>query len=110
MKLSGIAGFPSTTMVNQLSEFKKKLPALVQIYPPKSKFSVDQIPDLTGRVVIVTGMCAFGCRRCRNGILIHATGGNTGLGYETVKVCLIHAIPLSELGLCNMVLLGTLAT
>ncbi|OJT03837.1 hypothetical protein TRAPUB_5477 [Trametes pubescens] len=30
-----------------------------QGFPPKSKFSVDQIPDLTGRVVLVTGTCAF---------------------------------------------------
>ena len=29
-----------------------------QSFPPKSKFSVDQIPDLTGRVVIVTGKMA----------------------------------------------------
>ena len=43
-------------MGNQLSEFRKKLPALAQVFPPKSTFSVDQIPDLTGRVVIVTGM------------------------------------------------------
>lgn len=26
-----------------------------QGFPPKSKFSVDDIPDLTGRVVLVTG-------------------------------------------------------
>ena len=29
-----------------------------QSMPPKSKFSVDQIPDLAGRVVIVTGASA----------------------------------------------------
>ena len=28
---------------------------LSQAFPPKSAFSVDQIPDLTGRVAIVTG-------------------------------------------------------
>ena len=38
-----------------------------QGYPPKSQFSVDDIPDLTGKVMIVTG-------------------ANTGLGKETVKV------------------------
>ncbi|EIW52321.1 NAD-P-binding protein [Trametes versicolor FP-101664 SS1] len=42
-----------------------------QGFPPKSKFSVDQIPDLTGRVVLVTG-------------------GNVGIGYETIKALLQH--------------------
>lgn len=28
-----------------------------QTRPPKAAFSVDQIPDLTGRVCIVTGAC-----------------------------------------------------
>lgn len=37
------------------SIFFKFLNLFDQSYPPKSKFSTDQIPDLTGRVVIVTG-------------------------------------------------------
>ncbi|TBU26106.1 NAD(P)-binding protein [Dichomitus squalens] len=54
------------------SNFKQTaLPVIAQLYPPKPKFSVDQIPDLTGRVTIVTG-------------------GNAGCGYETVKALLQH--------------------
>ncbi|KAJ3520229.1 hypothetical protein NM688_g9192 [Phlebia brevispora] len=40
-------------------------------FPPRPTFSVDQIPDLTGQVMIVTG-------------------GNAGIGKETVKALLEH--------------------
>ncbi|KAJ6496056.1 NAD(P)-binding protein [Mycena sanguinolenta] len=42
-----------------------------QTFPPKPKFSVDDIPDLSGKVIIVTG-------------------ANVGIGKETVKALLQH--------------------
>ncbi|KAF8588040.1 NAD(P)-binding protein [Ramaria rubella] len=47
------------------------LSVLADAFPPKPKWSVDQIPDMTGKVVIVTG-------------------GNAGIGFETIKALLQH--------------------
>ncbi|OBZ65382.1 hypothetical protein A0H81_14523 [Grifola frondosa] len=49
-----------------IRELKKNLASLQSFSPPKPKFGTDQIPDLTGHVMIVTG-------------------GYAGVGKETVK-------------------------
>lgn len=68
----------------------KHVPTLLsQTWPPSSKFSVDQIPDLSGRVFIVTGELLQLLSLVGAGtdvLSLGVEGGNAGVGYETVKV------------------------
>lgn len=63
------------------------LSVVQQSFPPRPRWGVNDIPDLTGKVVIVTGefiihksVCMLSATYCI------VTGGNTGVGKETVKV------------------------
>ncbi|EIN04707.1 NAD(P)-binding protein [Punctularia strigosozonata HHB-11173 SS5] len=59
-------------MSSAISFLFRDLPSFVaQVFPPEAKWSTDQIPDLNGFVCIVTG-------------------GNVGIGKETVKALLQH--------------------
>lgn len=46
---------------------------ITQSYPPKAQFSLDDVPDQSGKVVLITG-------------------GNTGMGYVTAKVRVLLTI------------------
>ncbi|WFD36826.1 hypothetical protein MCUN1_003716 [Malassezia cuniculi] len=48
-----------------------KINSISQMFPPKPKWPLTNIPDLSGRVIVVTG-------------------GNSGIGYETVAELLRH--------------------
>ncbi|KAG9077247.1 hypothetical protein FRC06_009013 [Ceratobasidium sp. 370] len=55
-------------------------------FPPKSLFEVDQIPDLRGQVMIVTGQVFNEIIEADP--LMTLFSGNTGIGKETCKVLL----------------------
>lgn len=50
-----IAPLSSLFTINMFYELRMNFKALKENYPPKPTFHPDQMPDLTGRVMIVTG-------------------------------------------------------
>lgn len=56
-----------------------------QSFPPKPQFTTEQMPDLTGQVMIVTGAFHRTLKHVRYCDRATSTGGNTGIGRETVK-------------------------
>ena len=75
-----------------------------QCRPPEPTFNVDQIPDLSGKVMIVTGASSsLGHFASADSLVV---GGNAGIGRETVKVshtqlsacCSSHEIRRSLVG------------
>ena len=55
-----------------------------QSFPPRPTWSVNDIPDLTGKVILVTG--AYSDINTCNLNMSLFVGGNAGVGKETVKV------------------------
>lgn len=57
--------------------------------PPKSQWTADDVPDMTGKVVIVTGTVTHLFSMLLDEMLTGGfalSGGNTGVGKETAKV------------------------
>ena len=71
---------------------------LAQSFPPRPTWSADDIPDLTGKVILVTG-APFLRQKSMPGVLnvgVSRVGGNTGVGKETVKVRAPNVPPCLE--------------
>ncbi|KAI0318779.1 NAD(P)-binding protein [Amylostereum chailletii] len=67
------------------------LSMISQTWPPKPKWGTDDIPDLKGKVTIVTGAYALSC--LAEPVLkwgLGNEGGYSGVGKETVKALLAH--------------------
>ena len=63
-----------------------------QSFPPHPTWAVDDIPDLTGKVAIVTGALTrrLGVLYAKRNLV---AGSNVGVGKETVKVCMFGNYP-----------------
>lgn len=59
-----------------------------QSFPPASKFDVHDIPDLSGKVMIVTGQ--YSTFSPETIAKLSLAGGNSGIGKETVRALLAH--------------------
>jgi hypothetical protein len=57
------------------------LSASVQFFPPRPTWGVNDVPNLTGKVILVTGAFLEGAHV----LALNSVGGNAGVGKETVK-------------------------
>ena len=70
------------------TEFYYILVLFYRVFFPRGKFKAEDVPDLSGRIAIVTGMSSE-CLSWNDLFMGHA-GGNVGIGRETIKVSDIH--------------------
>lgn len=61
------------------------IPVFIQFFPPKAKWTQADVPDQTGKVVIVTGAVLISS--LDDTVNFHI-GGNNGIGKETVRTLL----------------------
>ena len=72
-----------------MTHFQATSQLISQSFPPKAQWSTDQIPDMTGKIVIVTG-ANTGLYISRLKVETSSSPRFSGIGKETAKALLEH--------------------